>query len=268
MNFYNNDYFITTGLTNNFVGMYGTSSDKTTLSIWQSATNQDANSVNTNPNFTSTTNLIPTSGNFLIGSAIPGITADINNDSRSDPPDIGAYEGSEAGRWLGSYSSDWLTTTHWDNSEIPLTGDNVSINSWSTYQPHITSIPVNPALCNNLTINSGASLTIDAGKALTVNGILTNNSGNTGLLLKSDSSGTASLKSNTAGVNATVERYLSDSLNFHMLGSPLASQSIASLISASDSLYLWDELSGNWYSSTDANFTTLNGGRYFITSKG
>ena len=63
------------------------------LSAWQTATGQDNASVNIDPVFTSETNLIPTSiplnhkGVYL--SAVP---TDITDVSRTNPPDVGAYE--------------------------------------------------------------------------------------------------------------------------------------------------------------------------------
>ena len=81
----------------------------------------------------------------------------------------------------------------------------------------------------NLTINAAKSLTVNAAKQLTVTGTLTNNAGTTGLVLKSDATGTASLIHNTAGVDATVERYLVQGVTtplavkeYHFVSSPLA----------------------------------------------
>nr|NQU92603.1 hypothetical protein [Bacteroidota bacterium] len=74
--------------------------------------------------------------------------------------------------WDGSTDSDWNDGTNWDGGSVPTSGDNVVI-------PNVTNDPVianytpgSPAQCDNLTINSGASLTIAAGNALTVGGDL------------------------------------------------------------------------------------------------
>lgn len=64
---------------------------------------------------------------------------------------------------------------------------------------------------NNLIIESGGLVQILPGKSLTVNGTLTNNAGNTGLVIKSDASGTGSLIHNSSNVPATVERYITGS---------------------------------------------------------
>lgn len=63
---------------------------------------------------------------------------------------------------------------------------------------------------NNLVIQSGGLVQIMPGKSLTVNGTLTNNAGNTGLVIKSDASGTGSLITNSS-VSATAERYITGS---------------------------------------------------------
>lgn len=64
-----------------------------TLASWQSASTQDANSLNVDPEFLSAAQLLPT--NPLIdnaGIAIAGIANDVIGTLRQDPPTIGAYE--------------------------------------------------------------------------------------------------------------------------------------------------------------------------------
>src|SRR5205085_445546 len=81
----NNDYFVNGANTQMVLGGIGTSvpyTDVTTLVSWrtQFTPNQDANSIATDPQFNSATNLQPQSGSPLIGAGTPiaGITADIN----------------------------------------------------------------------------------------------------------------------------------------------------------------------------------------------
>jgi len=71
---------------------------------------------------------------------------------------------------------------------------------------------------DNLTVSSG-SFTLPATKQLTVNTALSNSLGNSGLLLKSDASGNASLIQNN-NVSASVELYLTGS-KWHLLSSPV-----------------------------------------------
>jgi len=171
-------------------------------------------------------------------------------------------------RWLGNTSIDWTIASNWENNLQPTITDNITINSWAASQPHITSPTSNPAVCNDLKINSGANLTIDAGKALTVYGTLTNNAGTSGLVIKSDTSATGSLIENN-GANASIERYIANPDQYHMLSSPVASQAIGSIVSIADSFYVWSEPLGVWIEHLDAiNFTAVNNGvNSFITGK-
>ncbi len=83
---------------------------------------------------------------------------------------------------------------------------------------------------NNLVIESGGLVQIMPGKSLTVNGTLTNNAGNTGLVIKSDAGGTGSLLHNSTDVPATIERYIGGSSVltdkvYHQVSIPLTAAS-------------------------------------------
>lgn len=77
-------------------GVFGFSvADKLTLTDWQIATSKDANSISSDPLFTSLTNFLPQAGSPLIGAAqtIANITDDITGLARDiTSPTIGAYE--------------------------------------------------------------------------------------------------------------------------------------------------------------------------------
>jgi hypothetical protein len=87
-----NDYHIISG-TNNYVGSSG--NNYATLADWKAGTGFDANSVDRDPMFQSATDLhiqpviSPVRG---AGVTIPGITTDIDGNTRSDQPTIGAAE--------------------------------------------------------------------------------------------------------------------------------------------------------------------------------
>lgn len=84
----------------------------------------------------------------------------------------------------------------------------------------------------NLGIGSTAKLTIGTAQSVTVAGALSNGDASR-LVIKSDATGTGSLIHNTAGVGATVERYITAAnwatagSGWHLLSSPVASQSIS-----------------------------------------
>ena len=87
----NNDYF-GDGCRGR-IGGYSSSISFSTIAEWRTFTSQDVNSLNIDPMFTSLTNLVPTTtamGNA--GSYISYLPTDIIGVTRSNPPDMGAYE--------------------------------------------------------------------------------------------------------------------------------------------------------------------------------
>lgn len=107
----------------------------------------------------------------------------------------------------GSY---WV----FDNNDFTIINDNTS----SLTQFH------------NLTITSNASVTLagplsaESGNFLYVSGNLINNAGISGLILKSNANGTATLLNNTSGVLASVEQYLIQE-QWHYMGIPVTTVS-------------------------------------------
>ena len=98
-----------------------------------------------------------------------------------------------AGMWSGGVNSDWGTSGNWFSGTLPTSSDNVVINAGAPNMPVVNSDPATPATCNSLTINTGATLTIAAGKALTTSGATTNNGT---FNLESDATGTGSFIDN------------------------------------------------------------------------
>ena len=71
--------------------------------------------------------------------------------------------------WTGSLSTDWNTAGNWSSNVVPTDSDNVIVPD-VTNDPIVNEDPGTPAVCYGLTIETGAVLTIAAGKALIVNG--------------------------------------------------------------------------------------------------
>jgi hypothetical protein len=237
-----NDY-IASG-TGGWLGYYG--GDKSTSVI---VTGQDTHSLNLDPSFanaggTNASNYIP--GALLPAATGTGVTTDYGGSARSgSSPEMGAWEKNNTLSWTGSSSTDWSVAGNWDLGSVPLASSNVSIPSAPTNQPHITSSISSPAVCNNLTIQSGAVLTIDPQKALTVNGTFTNNNGTSGLVISSDYTGTGSLIQNTTSVAATVQRYITGNTTltanmYHMVSIPLYYDSPTSNLFLGSYLYKLD----------------------------
>lgn len=101
-------------------------------------------------------------------------------------PCVKAYAESQLS-WSGSQSSDWSTAANWDPQAVPGTMRNVDIPS-TVVSPVIGNLPESPALCKRLTLETGASLTLAPGTALTVNGTLTNHAGAGGLVIENGAS--------------------------------------------------------------------------------
>ena len=177
--------------------------------------------------------------------------------------------------WTGASFSNWSVSGNWSPSGVPTSGQNVAIAGAVTVDADLAS----PAVCNNLSINTGGSVTIAAGKALTVNGTLLNYAGNAGLVIESNASGTGSLINTTVGVNATVKRYLTKyievpDLRFHLLSSPVTTQAIrpefvTNAPTEGHDFYAFDEVSNMWI-NTKAGVATWNPSfeSNFIVGKG
>jgi hypothetical protein len=137
------------------------------------------------------------------------------------------------GTWIGSTSTDWNTASNWIGG-VPTSGTNAIIPSGPMYQPIVFNTPL--AECNNLTIESGASLTINTGQALTAQGNI-NNSGT--LNLNSSETGVASLIFDSYTDNGTenIQLFLSgggDETNYpwHYISSPVATLPITDVINS------------------------------------
>ena len=111
--------------------------------------------------------------------------------------------------WTGTTSTTWSTLTNWSAGRLPIYTDIAVIPSGlTTNYPIITSSEDFVATAKILDIPLGGSLTINALGKFEVIGDL--RSETTSLIIKSDASGTGSLLHDAEGVNATVERYLTD----------------------------------------------------------
>ncbi len=159
--------------------------------------------------------------------------------------------------WTGSVSSDWSAAGNWSTNVVPGAGYNATIPAGIPNMPVINAAPGAPASCVDLTINSGASVTVAAGKALTVKGDIVNSS-TTGIIINSDATATGSLIFNNQGVYGTAQRYVAawgDLFHgWHLLSSPVAAQPfqpgfVSSPPSSAEDFYQWSETSGLWINS-------------------
>jgi hypothetical protein len=181
----------------------------------------------------------------------------------------------KSGFWLGYTSSDWHTDSNWCGG-IPIATTDVVISSGGN-QPVISAT----AVCRDVTINSGAILTIEASGDFTVLANLANNAGTSGLILKSDGTNSASLVHASNDVPATVQRYISGAAEaWHFISSPVTNQSISGDWIPSGTygngtgydLYLWNEPSFCWIyhrdNSSTINWSTVHPGAGFTVGRG
>ncbi len=154
-----------------------------------------------------------------------------------------------AGTWLG-ITSDWNNQDNWCGAAVPGAGTNVTIGTAAANFPVIPSSPY--GVCNNLTVNAGASLTVAPGQALTVNGELVSNGTVT---VQSDGTLTGSLiVTGTSTGNVTFNRSLNP-VGYHYFSSPVALSALPSTV------YEYSEGTDSWESTS----TYVEGKGYAIS---
>ena len=120
----NNDYVVAGGA---FLGLFA-NNDRTTLASWKTTTNQDTNSLNTNPLFTDAGSSNPL--NYFTSAILPaatgtGIITDFTGLSRSVAPKMGALE-ITAYIWSGVTNTNFGTASNWQNGSVPPDGSDIS----------------------------------------------------------------------------------------------------------------------------------------------
>ncbi len=165
--FDNNDYFANGS--NGVVGVL-VSTDKTTLTAWQTATSQDAHSLSIDPAYASAGGTSP--ANYATSANLPGvsgtgITTDFNGDARSVVPKMGALE-SHSFVWQGGTSTNFATAGNWTGGVVPPDGSDISFASTPAND---CALDQNRILGDITNAQSSKKLEIN-GKQLTVKGNL------------------------------------------------------------------------------------------------
>ncbi|HNY01647.1 MAG TPA: T9SS type A sorting domain-containing protein, partial [Bacteroidales bacterium] len=145
----------------------------------------------------------------------------------------GGYSAGGGGLWDGSTyvsgvltvtgptftgTGNWTDAARWSTGAVPASTVSTIIDGTCTISSAVTTA--------DLTINSGRSVIVASNGQFTVNGLLTNNAGTTGLVIKSDVTGTGSLIHSTGGVPGTAERYIANDWKWHFLASPVLAQPV------------------------------------------
>ncbi|MFK7954222.1 MAG: lamin tail domain-containing protein [Ekhidna sp.] len=136
--------------------------------------------------------------------------------------------------WDGSEDDDWTNGDNWDGGVTPTSADNVVIANAGT-APVISA--GTEAGSNNLAIDPSASLTVSSGGSLAIFGTATNNG------------------------TYTVEKAVTGSAGYSILGSPVTSSTIGDL----NSNYLagFDNLDDSWTTPTGTDVMTAGVG-FFV----
>lgn len=198
----NNNLYYVTG-TGSIFGRFN-SVDAADLSAWKIATAQDVNSITGDPAFAAPTADTPNLRINVYGSPIVDAagmssttTEDFDGQTRSSltPTDIGAHAfiaipcTPTSAVWLGHANTLWSNTANWSCGVLPTAISNVTISGTA---PNMPVVDITDAVCNDLTIGSGAGLTISIANALDIKGAVSN-SGSFTTLGKAEFSGTAQI---------------------------------------------------------------------------
>lgn len=230
--------------------------------------------------------LVSTSGNMSLAGTFSnnGIfihnfgTVNFNGISNQSIPAVNFYNltsSSNGNRTLASSGSIGIAGTF-----IP--GSNMFATTGSTVDFNGNADQTVPSFTfHNLSLSTGGIKSIQPNGQVTVSGIVTSNLTADKFIIKSTSSGTASLIHNTNNVPATVERHISGASEaWHFLSSPVAAQSISGSWLPSGTygngtgydLYAWNESTNCWIYKLDitspVNWNTIHPEANFIPERG
>lgn len=178
--------------------------------------------------------------------------------------------------WTGNVSTAWDNSSNWSNFTVPQGGSDVII-------PPATNSPViaGGAAVNNLSIETGGILTVGPTGSLTIHGTLINGSGQSGLIIRSDISGTGSLLCSTDMIEGSFERYITGEPEaWHLMSSPVAAQEISGDFTPTGTygdgtgydFYSWYEPDTSWVYLLNTTYPPTWGqtqsGNDFIPAKG
>jgi PKD repeat protein len=161
--------------------------------------------------------------------------------------------------WTGIVSNDWSVPNNWQSGYIPVATKNVTIPTYPAGGNYPELNTGAGAVVNDLVIQPGSRVYIPSNNSLTVNGSLGNGAGVNGLVIKSDNTGTGSLKHKTDGVNATVEQLLTDD-KWHYISSPITNALSNVFLGIYlkpfiESTYSW----GDYITATNVNLNVMQG---------
>jgi surface protein len=154
--------------------------------------------------------------------------------------------------WTGGTDTEWNDFTNWQDGYDSACEIDISV-------PALTNDPIintsTAIIANNLTIDSGASLTVEG--ALTVNDLITNN----GLTI---SSGGSIIVSGTSTGNLSYNRFLANAIQWYYVSSPVEGETIEDYI-GNNSLQEGNSNTGFFYYDNDTTLGFAGTGYVFYT---
>ena len=169
-----------------------------------------------------------------------------------------------SGSWTGATSTDWSESSNWATGALPSSSNDITIGTGLTNYPIIGSST--DANINNITVSSGASLTIDETSSLTVSGDFTNNG--TVTLNSTEDDFSSLIVTGTASGDIVYNRYVNvyndgNSGGWDLVCSPV-DMTIADFITANGSNI---EVLGSDYAFSQFNNATGQWERYATDSQ-
>ena len=172
--------------------------------------------------------------------------------------------------------TDWVASTapvpfesdadgNWADSTLWLSGQGYPATTWARAKVNSDLILNQNLEIMELQVESGKSLTLPVGTGLTITDTITNQAGPSGIVLQVDATGQATIIQPVDSVDATVQRYLTQS-DYHYIAAPVSNQSISTeFVDASSNplpatvdFYKFDEPANLWRNIKDGS-GNLNG---------
>lgn len=142
-----------------------------------------------------------------------------------------------SGWWSGNAGTGWNSAANWADETVPGAAIDVTVPAVCRDFPVVETVPATAAECNNLTLEPGATLSLAEGKALTVNGVLSNPNGADALQIGEG----ASLLHYSDGVQATVLRTVTGGTDYHYVSSPVVDPTAGSVFPLTAYVRRYDE---------------------------
>ncbi|MGK4566791.1 T9SS sorting signal type C domain-containing protein [Flavobacterium sp. 3HN19-14] len=252
-----NDYYFVSSATS-YLGTWGSfysANYKSTVATWAGVTGKDSHSILTAPLYTSATDLhlSAVQSALNIGTAITGITTDIDADTRSTPSTVGADEYSKCSGGTATWNG-----SAWSNASEPTSTIKAAING-----NYNTSTNGSFVACE-LTVNQNYTVTIKTGNVVeVVNNVVNSGAINIesgGSLVQNDDAGT--FTGNVLTISRTTAAL--KQFDYTYWCSPVIGEKLGALANGGNSVFYSFNTSVNDYSA-ETSATVMTKGKGYIS---